>query len=527
MLAEPVSPTSRPVGSELATVSSANSCHHGTRPEFLLNFQGVPCRRDGTTCGLREGDRVALAGPAGCGKSRLLQAVLGELHGQGDTIFAPTVKRLGVLRRGFTAALEDVRSTREAELLALVGPRTRGNVLSPVCVVDVNGVARNEEDVQVEARWRDLVSPLLDGGSAEAQTHWVRLAVAMLVFLQPQVLILDDPTEGLDNAAAEELEHLLLAVDVWRAWLFSSRDRDFMDKTCTRVLEMDGDAAQWHVGNYTRYLSSKEWLRFHSFSLWMPRSAGLRATQAACAFAALAARRMRPRPSLNLVDVGTGTGLLSLIVAQEWERAMKDVTELSVQAVDLDGPAVSIAARNFAASPWAAQLHVEHAALQTWCPQRHADMVLCNPPYSAKVVTQKRAGTEEEQLSRRHALERDFLPLDVLCASALRIGASELWILWDGVDDTPVVAAARGSGWRPVRIVRFQRNPRTAPFAAAWLLLLEPSQEELETETLLWYDEEGAPTSNWFDLVGSLYYWRLRRCRPEHFDGASRQSVQH
>ncbi|CAE7213686.1 CPK28, partial [Symbiodinium pilosum] len=123
---------------------------------------------------------------------------------------------------------------------------------------------------------------------------------------------------------------------------------------------------------------------------------------------------------------------------------------------------------------------------------------VCNPPYDDELLN-ARAGTEEEKLSRRRALERSFLPLDVLCAVAIRSGCQSLWILWGNAEDAPVEEAALHAGMRILQQVRFQRNVHTpGPFATAWHLCPASADTSLEEavvkETILWYDAMGAPS---------------------------------
>ena len=106
--------------------------------------------------------------------------------------------------------------------------------------------------------------------------------------------------------------------------------------------------------------------------------------------------------------------------------------------------------------------------------------------------------------------------------------------------DAPVQDAAANAGWRIARQVRFQRSLHAkGPFATAWQLCREGSTREVPVETILWYDEDGTPSDNWWGLVGSLYYWRLRNendggslknffqvccCLAGHISGSSQHS---
>ncbi len=76
------------------------------------------------------------------------------------------------------------------------------------------------------------------------------------------------------------------------------------------------------------------------------------------------------------LDVGTGTGLVALMVAQRSPGA-------AVDAVEIDGASASQAAENFAASPWGDRLNVVNASFQKFCATTSAryDLIVSNPPY--------------------------------------------------------------------------------------------------------------------------------------------------
>ena len=82
----------------------------------------------------------------------------------------------------------------------------------------------------------------------------------------------------------------------------------------------------------------------------------------------------------RILDIGTGSGLIALMLAQRFPEA-------SIDAIDIDEAAVEQARENFAASPWTDRLHAFHARLQDW--QNHPlqitnykyDLIVSNPPY--------------------------------------------------------------------------------------------------------------------------------------------------
>jgi tRNA1Val (adenine37-N6)-methyltransferase len=77
----------------------------------------------------------------------------------------------------------------------------------------------------------------------------------------------------------------------------------------------------------------------------------------------------------NILDVGTGCGVIALMMAQK--------SNASIDAVETDGPSVMAASVNFSGSPWAARLRIIHDSFQSFSqqPGLSYDLVVSNPPF--------------------------------------------------------------------------------------------------------------------------------------------------
>lgn len=78
--------------------------------------------------------------------------------------------------------------------------------------------------------------------------------------------------------------------------------------------------------------------------------------------------------AFRILDVGTGSGLVALMLAQRFPEA-------HIDAIDIDEAAVEQAAENFAASPWSDRLHAYHSRLQDWQSHSVPSLIVSNPPY--------------------------------------------------------------------------------------------------------------------------------------------------
>lgn len=76
----------------------------------------------------------------------------------------------------------------------------------------------------------------------------------------------------------------------------------------------------------------------------------------------------------RILDIGTGTGVIALMMAQENTRARVD-------AVDINEDAWRQAQENFKQSPWAERLQAIHSSLQDFSPEETYDVIISNPPY--------------------------------------------------------------------------------------------------------------------------------------------------
>lgn len=110
----------------------------------------------------------------------------------------------------------------------------------------------------------------------------------------------------------------------------------------------------------------------------------------------------------NVLDIGTGSGLVALMLAQRLPLA-------TIDAIDLDPKAVTQASDNFMQSPWSNRLHASPQSLQEWAastPPTSYNLIVSNPPFFSNSL-------KSNDRSRNLARHTDTLPLqDLLQCSA-------------------------------------------------------------------------------------------------------------
>lgn len=115
----------------------------------------------------------------------------------------------------------------------------------------------------------------------------------------------------------------------------------------------------------------------------------------------------------RVIDLGAGSGLLSLMVAQRAPETM-------VTAVEIDRDAVSAASANFSASPWAGRLMAVCADALTFKPEHAPGLIVCNPPF----FTTGLLSPDSRRATARHGACGGLSP-DTALETASRILAPE------------------------------------------------------------------------------------------------------
>ena len=140
----------------------------------------------------------------------------------------------------------------------------------------------------------------------------------------------------------------------------------------------------------------------------------------------------------RMLDVGTGTGLIALMLAQ---RSAARIT-----AVDVDAECATQAAENFAASPWADRLDAVAVAVQRYDPVERFDLIVSNPPYYVDSLL----SPDEGRNTARHAAGLPFGELAAGVAArrdaAIPFGGSRA-ALSRSLDGGLFYAPARGAAY--------------------------------------------------------------------------------
>ncbi|HZY16250.1 MAG TPA: ATP-binding cassette domain-containing protein [Ramlibacter sp.] len=297
---------------------------------------------------LEAGERVGLIGRNGAGKSSLLRILAGhERPDDGE------VQRQQGLHTAFVAQ-EPVLADD-----ATVFDAVRAGLADVIALVDAYSHGSGDLDAlqgRIEAQdgwnWRQRVDETLQRLHLDPQAQIAslsggnrkRVALAQALVRRPDVLLLDEPTNHLDLDAIEWLENLL--IDFRGSVVLVTHDRAFLDRVCTRIVELDRGRLQSYPGNFTRYqvlkqeqlaqeavVSAKADKLLAQEEVWIRKGVEARRTRSQSRIGrleALRARRTARRDALGRVNMDVATGQASGKIVAELADVSKAFGELVV-----------------------------------------------------------------------------------------------------------------------------------------------------------------------------------------------------
>ena len=230
---------------------------------------------DGLTFEIQEGERVAILGRNGCGKTTLLRILTGEMDYDDGEVYVNPNKRVGLISQiprfpqGYL--VEDVLHSAFSGLWNI---RRRMEAIEKQMQLDANGELLREYDrltaafqagggyetdvetdkicngLGISRQQRQQEFDSLSGGEK------TRVNLARLLLEKTDILLLDEPTNHLDLRSVEWLESY---VNTFKGTVVViSHDRYFIDRVAQRVIEITDGHAEFYSGNYSFYMDEKQ-----------------------------------------------------------------------------------------------------------------------------------------------------------------------------------------------------------------------------------------------------------------------------
>jgi ATPase subunit of ABC transporter with duplicated ATPase domains len=223
---------------------------------------------------IHRGEKVGLVGPNGAGKSTIFRMIVREEspdEGQvsidrnltigyfsqdvGEMAGRPVVAEVMAGAGAVADAAAELKRLEEA----LADP-ARADELEKLLGRFGEAQARFDElgGYALEARAREILAGLgfsqevQDGDVARLSGGWkMRVGLARILLMRPDAMLLDEPSNHLDIESLIWLEGFLKAYE--GALLMTSHDREFMNRICTRIIEIDGGVLTSYSGNHDFY----------------------------------------------------------------------------------------------------------------------------------------------------------------------------------------------------------------------------------------------------------------------------------
>ena len=218
-----------------------------------------------------DGNRYGLIGANGCGKSTLMKILGGDLEPTAGNVSVDPDERVGKLRQDQFAfenhTVLDTVIMGHDELWQVKQERDRIYALPEMSEEDGMKVADLEvqfaelDGYTAEARAGELLLGLdipleqHDGPMSAVAPGWkLRVLLAQALFADPDIMLLDEPTNNLDINTIRWLEDVLNARN--STMIIISHDRHFLNSVCTHMADLDYGELRVYPGNYDEYMTA-------------------------------------------------------------------------------------------------------------------------------------------------------------------------------------------------------------------------------------------------------------------------------
>ena len=223
---------------------------------------------------LQRGEKVGLVGPNGAGKTTLFRMITGQEQPDEGQVIADRGITIGYFSQdvgemfGRSAVFEVMDGAGPVSAVAAELKELEADMADPDQADDMETIIERYGEVQarfedlggyaLEGRAREVLAGLsfseemMDGDVGALSGGWkMRVALARILLMRPDAMLLDEPSNHLDLESLIWLEDFLKGYD--GALLMTAHDREFMNRIVTKVVEIDGGALTTYSGDYEFY----------------------------------------------------------------------------------------------------------------------------------------------------------------------------------------------------------------------------------------------------------------------------------
>jgi tRNA1Val (adenine37-N6)-methyltransferase len=236
------------------------------------------------------------------------------------------------------------------------------------------------------------------------------------------------------------------------------------------------------------------YFQFKQFTVYHDRCA-MKVTTDSCFFGAWAAEEIKNEELKikNVLDIGTGTGLLSLMIAQK--------NDLKIDAVEIDREASQQAKENVEASPWKNRIYIFNEDIRSFKPAKKYDCIISNPPFYEKElaseVQTKNIAHHSEQLTITEVLR-------IIKAHLSEDGI--FFLMYPFKRNKEIEQLLTENELYVLRSVSLRQTTKHSPFR---VVIKGTSRKEISTGTasMSVWDEHQQYTKSFVDLLKDYYLY--------------------
>jgi len=232
----------------------------------------------GASAAVFKGEKVGLVGPNGAGKSTLFRLIVGEDQADEGQVSVDRGTTIGYFSQdvgemaGRSAVAEVMNGAGPVSEIAaeLAGLETA--MADPDRADEMEQLIERYGELQgrfeqlggyaLEGRAREVLAGLsfsqemMDGDVGALSGGWkMRVALARILLMRPDAMLLDEPSNHLDLESLIWLEQFLKCYE--GALLMTSHDREFLDRIVTKIIEIDGGELTTYSGGYEFYVEQR------------------------------------------------------------------------------------------------------------------------------------------------------------------------------------------------------------------------------------------------------------------------------
>jgi tRNA1Val (adenine37-N6)-methyltransferase len=199
----------------------------------------------------------------------------------------------------------------------------------------------------------------------------------------------------------------------------------------------------------------------------------------------------------TILDIGTGTGILALMMAQK--------SSAKIDAVEIDEGAFEEATFNFKASKWSNKIKAFHASVQQFESKISYDLIISNPPFYIEDDNIKIKNTQ-----RAKARQDKDLPFDILVSEVMKrlSDTGKFWLILPTDEAEEFLAIAKKA--KLILQGEILIKPKPSKPINRIVMCFGKTKTEMHSDIFTIYDDAGTSTEEYYELTREFLLWKRR-----------------